>query len=364
MKEKQITNHQLGVVLSLSIISLKVLIFPAVVGSYALNDCYLSVFLSLCVDFMFVMLLVYVIKKNPNKTFYEVLEGSLGKVISKIIVSLLAVFFVFKALMSIKELQNYFVRFLFKDIQWSLFVFPLIALLIYIMNKSFRTFARSAEFFYYLVVAGAILSVLLPVRELKLYNLLPFMANGAKPIIGGSFFTTFQFGDFLVLLLCMGRFEYTKDTPKTIIKFTLITDLFIMLFFIIFVALFGDMVVNQGLAVSDVPLYSNMASNNGRLEWFSIVIWTIVLISQTGLMLVCTVECVEYVTSIKSRFWISVGVSVVIFLLLYAFYLNFADAIKIVCSAVFASSFMAFKVLTMLFLLIASRGRKQYEKLN
>jgi len=361
MKGKEITNHQMGVVLSLSIISLKVLIFPAVIGRYSLNNCYISVILSLLVDFLFILTIIYIMKKNQGLTLYEVLEKTFGKVVSKIICTLLTIFYILKAVIAIKELQNYFVQLLFQDIDWALFVFPLVALLLYIMNKSFRTFARSAEFFYYVVIAGAIVSVIVPLRDFKLYNLLPFMADGLKPIVKGSFLTTFQFGDFLVLLLCMGRFNYSKKSAHTIIKFTLLTDMVIVFFFLIFVALFGDTVLNQVLAVSDIPLYSNMAYNNGRLEWISIIIWTIVLIFQAGIMLLCACEMLQYVTQIKQRFWVSVIIMAIVFAFLLVLYLNLADALKIVCSVAFASTIFSFKLLIVLMLLIAS-WRKKDEK--
>lgn len=361
MEQKEITTHQMGVVLSLSIISLKVLIFPAVVGKISYNNCYISVFISLAIDFLFMMLIVYAMKKNPDKTFFEIMEDCFGKVVAKIVGFVLLLFFLGKGIMAIKELQNYFVQLLFQDIQWGLFVFPLIALLLYIMNKSFRTFARSVEFFYYAVIAGAILTVLLPLKDFKIFNLLPFMADGVKPVVSGSFLTSFQFGDFLVLLMCMGRFNYSKKTTKTVIKFTLFTDLFIMLFFIVFVALFGDTVLNQISAVSDVPLYSNLAYNNGRLEWISIIIWTIVLIFQAGLMLKCACMSTKYVFNIKNNLVVSFVVATIIFAVLLLLYLNFADAIKVVISVPFASCTFAFKIVLILMLLIAS-WRKNNEK--
>ena len=132
----------------------------------------------------------------------------------------------------------------------------------------------------------------------------------------------------------------------------------IVFFFLIFVALFGDTVLNQILAVSDVPLYSNMAYNNGRLEWISIIIWTIVLIFQAGIMLLCACEMLQYVTEIKQRFWVSVIIMAIVFAFLIVLYLNLADALKIVCSVAFASTIFSFKLLVVLMLLIASWRRK------
>lgn len=362
METKQLSNHQVGVILSLSIISLKILIFPAVIGGYSLNNCYISVAVSLLVDFLFVLLLLYVMKKNPNLTFFKILENKFGVVVAKITGVMLGLFFLLKSVMAIKELQNYFVQLLFEDIDWFLFVIPLLALLIYIMSKSLRTFGRSVEFFYYVIVVGALLSIILPIKEIRSYNLLPFLPDGLSPILKGSFLTAFQYADFLVLLICMGNFKYNEKTPKTILKFTLFTDLFLIAFFVVFVAFFGNTVVNQGLAISDIPLYSNMAYNNGRLEWLSIIIWTIVLIMQTGLMLKCASVCVGYVTNIKNNIVVAFIVSAIDFIILLVFYLNFALAIKIVVSVPFASMVLALQIVIIVMLLVASKGRN-YERI-
>ena len=114
METKQLSNHQVGVILSLSIISLKILIFPAVIGRYSLNNCYISVAISLLVDFLFVLLLLYVMKKNPNLTFFKILENKFGVVVAKITGVMLGLFFLLKSVMAIKELQNYFVQLLFQ----------------------------------------------------------------------------------------------------------------------------------------------------------------------------------------------------------------------------------------------------------
>lgn len=362
METKQLSNHQVGVILSLSIISLKILIFPAVIGRYALNNCYVSVAISLMVDFVFILLLLVVMKKNPDTTFFKILENKFGVVVAKVVGVVLALFFILKSVMSIKELQNYFVQLLFEDVQWFLFVIPLLALLIYIMSKSLRTFGRSVEFFYYVIVVGALLTIVLPINEIRTYNLLPFLPDGLSPILKGSFLTSFQYGDFLVLLICMGKFKYNQKTSKTIIKFTLFTDLILVAFFVVFVAFFGNTVVNQGLAISDIPLYSNMAYNNGRLEWLSIIIWTIVLIMQTGLMLKCASECVGYITNIKNNIIVAFIVSAIDFIILLVLYLNFALAIKIVISTPFAVSVLALQVVIIAMLLIACRGGN-YERI-
>lgn len=200
-----LTNRQIGVIISLSIISLKLFIFPALVSTYSQNNSYLSVFISLAIEFIFILLILWVMKKHPEKSLFQILELKLGKLFPRLLAAVLAVFFLGKSLIAMKEIQNFLIQLLFEHISWWKFALPIIALLIYILNKSFRTFARSVQFFYMFIFVGATITLILPIQEVRFFNLFPIMGEGFLPIIKGSFHTCFHFIDFFVLLILMGR---------------------------------------------------------------------------------------------------------------------------------------------------------------
>jgi len=354
----QLTNRQVGMVISLSIISLKLFIFPSLISGYSQNDCYISVILSLAIEFVFILLVLWVMKKHPNKSLFEILQLKFGKWFPRILSAVLAVFFLGKSLVALKEVQNFLVQLLFEHITWWKFALPLLLLILYILNKSLRTFARSVQFFYWFVIAGAMLTVILPLQEVRFVNLLPFMANGFGPIIKGSFLTTFHFIDFFVLMILMGRVKYSDSTAKSIIKYTIFTYVFILLYFVVYVGLFGTILVNEGLLVSDIPLYSNYPSTNGRLEWLSMIVWTIVLVYQSALMLICARETISYTTGIKNNAWLSVGMCALMGVVLYVAYLNYAGIIKVISSVAFNISLLSFAVILLIFLLICTIGRR------
>ena len=360
----QLTNRQVGMIISLSIISLKLFIFPSLVSGYAQNDCYMSVLISLAVEFVFILLVLWVMKSYPDKSLFEILESKLGKWFPKILTSILAIFFLGKSLVALKEVQNFLVQLLFEHITWWKFALPLLLLILYILNKSLRTFARSVQFFYWFIIAGATLTIILPLQEVRFINLLPFMANGFVPIIKGSFLTTFHFIDFFVLMIMMGRVKYSDSTAKSIIKYTIFTYIFILLYFIVYVGLFGTILVNEGLLVSDIPLYSNYPSTNGRLEWLSMIVWSIVLVYQSVLMLICARETISYTTGIKKHAWLSVGMCVIMGIILYVAYLNYAGIIKVISSVLFNISLLSFAVILLFFLLICTIGRSDIDEIK
>ena len=89
----ELTNRQLGVVISLSIISLKLFILPSLISYYALNDSYISVFISLMIEFVLILFVLKIMKCNPEKSLFEILQSKLGKVFPRIITAILAIFF-------------------------------------------------------------------------------------------------------------------------------------------------------------------------------------------------------------------------------------------------------------------------------
>ena len=358
---EQLSNKQVGVLISLSIISLKLFIFPSLVSRYAGNNCYISVLISMAIEFLFILLILWVMKKNPGMSLFEILQSRFGKVIPRIIAGILTIYFLGKAIVSMKELQNFLVQLLFEHISWWKFVVPLFGILIYILNKSLRTYARSVQFFYWFIFVGAATTLILPVQEIQLVNLLPIFSNGVLPILKGSFYTSFHFIDFMVLLILMGRVKYTKETSKSIIKYSIFTYVFILVYFIFYVGLFGNILVNEGLLVSDIPLYSNYPATNGRLEWLSMIIWTMVLIYQSALMMISARESFSYATTLKNNAVISIIISFIVAICLYIAYLNYAGVIRLITTTIFNVSLLAFIVILMGFLLLCCAGGKEHE---
>jgi hypothetical protein len=299
-----------------------------------------------------------VIKNNPDKSFFEIIELKLGKIFSRIISAILTIYFLGKSFIAMKELQNFLVQLLFEHISWWKFIIPLISVILYILNKSMRTFARSIQFFYYFIIIGAGLTLILPIEELDLVNLLPILGEGVFPILKGSFFTSFHFVDFMVLLVLMGRFKLTNKAEKTIVKYSLFTYLFIIIFYVFYVGLFGNILVNEGLLVSDVPLYSNYPATNGRLEWLSMIIWTIVLVYQACLMLICARESFSYTTTLKNNTIISFILLIVLAFTLYLAYLDYAGVIRLITTTAFNLTLLIFAGVLGIILMVCAMGGK------
>ena len=329
---KEVSTRQTAIILSISIISLKFLIFPALISQNSQNNAYLTVLFSVIFDLVFFFVILYVMKKYPNLTFFQILENGLGKILSRVISLLLAVYFFLKLIVAIKEMHNYLYELLFESFSWYYFIFPTIALIVFMAFCGARGLGRGIEFLFPMLVVGTIITVLMPINSIHFDNLLPFMPDGVGPIVGSALKTNFAFGDYFVLCILLGKLKYEKKTTRKIMKYVLITEFFVLLFYVLFVCVLGNLAVNESLAVNDIPLYSNISSINGRLEWASTLIWTAIMLFQAAILLFCCSECINYTFKFINKkinmFVICVG--------LYAFlqylYLSLAMTLDLVLS--------------------------------
>ena len=132
---KSITNRQIGLILFVFTISLKFTVMPAIMSKYAGTDIYISIMITLLIEFAFFLLVLYFVSRHPKEDFYTFLKDSIGVVLAKLICALMLVYYLIKALLTIQEIYVYFLEALFDNLQPLFFIFPIFILLTYMMTK-------------------------------------------------------------------------------------------------------------------------------------------------------------------------------------------------------------------------------------
>ena len=66
--KKLLTSRQLSMILFISVISLKFLVFPAITTKYSGRSAYVSIFLYLVVELIIIVFVLLFIKKYSNST--------------------------------------------------------------------------------------------------------------------------------------------------------------------------------------------------------------------------------------------------------------------------------------------------------
>lgn len=348
------TERQVGIAMFVSILSLKLLIYPALVARYAQNNAYLSVMLSFVIEFIFVLMTISGLKKNPDKTFKEIMENTYGKVVSKVVFVTLFAYFLSKCLLTMKECHNFFFVLLYDKLDWYYFIIPILVLGWFVLNRGLKSFSRTIEMCFVIIIIGTITSIFVSISRVDVDNFLPFLQDGFLPVGKATIVTNFSYGDYLILLLFAGNIKYEDKPAKKIYKYIFIANAVVILFHIVFVGVFGNVGVMQPLAVSDIPMQSQVPLDDGRLEWVNIIIWTVTLIVQILLMMLCSKNMLKNIFTVKNEFCYNVIIMALLIAGMYGLYFSLAKGVEIVISPYFYITSVIVQTLPIVLLLIAS----------
>jgi len=276
----KISTKQAGIIIFLSIISLKAVVFPAVLYFYAGIGGYVTVFFALIIDGLLLLSYLYTMKQNPNMTFFDIINSFCGKIIGKIVFMLIFLYFITKTFLLMKSTYNFFVQVVYDKLNWTHFLIATLFFILFVLNKRLRVFGRCGEAVFWLIFISINFVLIVSSFNIDITRVLPFMPNGAEPVFTAGIRTAFAFGDYTIIILLMGNIKYTEHTNKKITMYAFMGISTVLNLFIVFLCAFGYTATNQNLAIADLSLYIDFASTVSRLEWIAVFSWTITLVIQ------------------------------------------------------------------------------------
>ena len=350
--KKLLTTQQAGLIIILFTVALKLSVLPAMMYDYSGSNSYITCLIALGFDLIFTIVILVIMKKMPNITFFELITKTLSKPVAIIIYIFLYLYFFVKALITFLELHDYFIASLFEELNPIFFLITLIPLLMYLFRRDFRNLGRVLQICFWPVALGLTFTLIYPVQDMELTNLLPLFQDGFYPIYRGLSHTTFAFGDHIILLMLMGHIKYEKNTTKKLLFYTTTALGFVFNFFVVFVGSFGETAVNQTLALGELPLHNPYPATIGRLEWLTIIIWTAILLIQGALLGNCCTKCFRYIFGFNDNKVPSIITSIFIIVALTTTYLQLENVLKLVTSIPFITISGIFHTLLVILLVI------------
>lgn len=336
MKEKTITANQTGLILIIFTVALKLSVLPAIMSDYSTNDSYIACLFALIIDFVLTILIINIIRKVPNKTFFELIKETLSKPIAIIIYTILALYFLAKCIACLLELYDYYIATLFDELNPLYFLLTLLLLFLFLFNRNFRTFGRLIEISFWPMIIGITFTLIFPISDIKLTNLLPIFEEGLYPIFNSMFHSAFTFGDYMILLVLMGRISFKPKSTKKILFYMISILGFIFNFYTVFIGTFGNTAVNKALALSELPLHNPYPATIGKFEWLTIIIWTAILIIQAGLLGKCCCNCISEIFGLSDTKISSFVIVGILFALYLPNFFKLEMAIRIFTSTAFS----------------------------
>lgn len=301
MNEKTISTNQASLMLVIFTIALKLSVLPALMSEFAGKSSYVSCFISLAIDFLCTVLVVVIISKIPNMSFFELLEKSFGKIVAIITYALLFIYYFSKLTIGLTEIHDYYTSSLFEELNPYFALITLFFLLLYMFIKNFRALGRLLEVFFWPMAIGIIFTLIFPFSNVEFSNLLPLFEDGAYPIFKGVYRTSLAFGDFMILFALMGKISFKKGSTKKLLLYALNAMLFILNFYVVFEGAFGQTTINQTLALGELPLHSPQPSSINRLEWLTVIIWTAIMFINIGILGKCCSDSFKRIFNVSDN---------------------------------------------------------------
>ena len=357
--EKTVSSNQAGLLLAVFTVSLKLSALPALLFGLCGNDSYIACLIALTLDFIGTLIILKVMRDNPGLTFFDLLQQTLSRVVAIIIYVLLFGFFFFKCIIALLELHDYYIATLFEELNPLYFLITISLLLLFLISKNFRAIGRTIEFCFWPLAIGVVFSLLFPISDMQIFNLLPIFEEGAYPLLHAVLRSSISFGDFALLIILMGHVDMTNKSKKRILTYFFIITSFVFNFFTVFIGCFGNISRTQSLALAELPLHNSTPATIGRLEWLTIIIWTIMLLLDAGILGLCCKKCLNHIFNSFDNKSIIIVTWLPIITVLILTFLQFEKILKITTSIPFAICSYSLQALIPILAIIASIIKKK-----
>ena len=361
MQKEQISTTQWCVLVFICSMAIKMFMVPALLVKVSKNDSIFVMCFYLLLEIINTLLVVLTAKRNPDKTYYEILQSALGNMVAKIMIAYFTVFLLVKYLLILSEIKVFFSVSVYDSINWKVMILPIIALCITYANKTLRAIGRSAEIFVPIIIVSTLVLCVFLIGNIEISNLLPFFSNGAEDFVRGIKTFPVWFGDVSLLLICLGNIKITKRTVMFTVIARVISALLVVAFSTIMFATYCDIshLVDYGHNVSSMTQYSVGGNDFGRFDYIVYCFWLFSVFIKLSLIFYVCARNVSFIVSRKNNLIISLLLGALVYVLT-SFVLRNENVTYSLCTSGFKYFLMPAEFLFPL--VIFTLARIKYEK--
>ena len=296
---KSITSRQFIFITLFLMLSTKVLTIHPLVFEYAGKDAFWSILFGMFIDLLMLVLVVILLKRNKDTTFFKLLKKTFGCVIAKILLVILFVFITLKSIFLYQETYSFFLQILYTEIPPFMYVVPALFVTGYFAVKGIKTISRTMEVFAVFILIGMLVCASTALNGSGLENITPFFENGIEPSLNGLLYQMFYRGNAVILLCFMGKIDFSKHFDLKLYLFTIIMSLLIVGISLLFYMVYGPSVKYVEFTLADLPQYDPFVSDLGRFNWLSVVVCTVALFLTSSTFLYCLAQIGRWIFGFK-----------------------------------------------------------------
>ncbi len=297
----KISTRQVCFIMLMYTVVSKILLYPTYLSNICERDLLFPAAINFAVQIIVVWAVSY-LSSRTDKTFYELLENTFGKVLPRVVYALFALLFAFAAIVPLFE-QKMYVHAIFYDSVSSLAAFfPFFFFAVYAGGKGFKNIGRCADICLPVFIAAMAMIFSMSVSEVEPSNVLPILKSPVKNIFGGALGTVYAFIEPCWLLMFLGNFKHKKgDTAKITLSYAGGAAI-VMLVLFVFYGIYGDVAKSRTFAVSKIALFFPAIEVIGRIDLIALYILEIVMLFAVVLNIQLSAHCIVRCTDMKEQY--------------------------------------------------------------
>ncbi len=301
----------------------KLLLYPTFLASYCGRDLLFPCIINFAIQAVIIWAICFLCSKT-DKTFFELIEGTLGNIAARIVFGLFALVFLLSALLPLFE-QKLYVHSIFYDTVPSLLVFlPFFFFSVYAGGRGLKNIGRCADICLPVFIVSLIFILAMSALEIKWENFLPVLKTPVPNLVKGSLNSFYRFVEPCWLLMFMGKFKYHKwDAAKITLSY-LGGAVIVLVVLLTFYGVYGDIAVSRQFAISKISLFFPAIEMIGRVDLLALYVLETVMLFALVLNIQLAVECISDCTGYKNKNVISLIANAVLMIILIVFNNNFS----------------------------------------
>ena len=314
-ERKQATSRQLIAIIFILAIATKMFLLPIFLIRTTGRDAYIAMAIGGGIDLVALGVMIAAMYLSREVDFFTLLSSTIGKVGAKIAVALIGLFLFFKLNTAVAEILAFYGNNVLNGFNVSLMTIVLLVFFAAVGVHTLRALCRLNELLVPLIVAClTVLAVIVILTGFDLANIFPSLQN-PESFTDGLMRHAAWIGDFTPLVLFMGRTKLKKSTGAFAAGAGAIGTAVAVFFTMIMSAAFGNvpMLADSTTNLSNILQFS-IGNVYGRIDMFSSILWSISVFIEAALFFYATCRCVAFVIGKNAHFWISLAVTVLVYI--------------------------------------------------
>lgn len=359
MTETKVYARQIALFAAFVLPVYKLLETPSLLAQFAKGDLLLPAFLQYVLQFFVLCVVLYAISRSGTPLKQRI-ESKLGKVWTRVLYAVYAVFFLAVAVLPLLDLEK-FVYASFYDTEPTIFSFALFFLFSgFVATKGVRALGRVGDLSLFLFPIAFVALIAMSLGEADFTGLLPIFEQRFGRTMYALKYTSPHFLDVILLLPLLSELSYQKGDGKKIAAGYAVGAVATLIFLAVFYATYSTVAAREHYAFLKIAQYFPALAVIGRIDLLFVYLLCIVLFFYVATPLFFAVNALSECMQTQRKTLLSAIINVLAFVFVLFFNRKYDGIYTFFCGKLFPLFLALGSVLPLLVLLFGKE--KKYAK--